>query len=85
LRWSRRTLALRRTQSLSLSQRWVTSVRLQVAANCRRVPTGRTMLLRLLPRVVRQLVASPDGANVVVAVGANLRFKGNAPLPQQAP
>ncbi|MDR0813825.1 MAG: hypothetical protein LBO63_07495, partial [Oscillospiraceae bacterium] len=54
---------------------WVTSVRRLVAADCRRVPTGRTVLLRLLPHIVWQCGACPVAVGVVVAVGADLRFK----------
>jgi hypothetical protein len=50
-------------------------VRLQLTANCLRVPTGRMLLLRLLTRIVRQCGAPPDVADVVVTVSANLRFK----------
>jgi hypothetical protein len=51
-----------------------TRVRLQLTANCLRVPTGRTVLLRLLPHIVRQCSACPDGVGAVVTAGANLRF-----------
>jgi hypothetical protein len=39
------------------------------------VPTGRSLLLRLLPHVVRQCSACPDAARFVVTVSAYLRFK----------
>jgi hypothetical protein len=74
LRWSARTLLLRRTQGRSLSRRWVTQVRLKLTARCLRVPTGRTMLLRLLTHIVRQCGACPGVVGVGVAVSANLRF-----------
>jgi hypothetical protein len=52
-----------------------TRVKLLVAANCLRVPTGRMLLLRLLPHNVRQCGACPGAAGVGVTVVAYLRFK----------
>jgi hypothetical protein len=54
---------------------WMTGVSHLLTARCRRVPTGRTVLLRLLPHTVRQCGACPGAVYVVVTVGANLRFK----------
>jgi hypothetical protein len=39
------------------------------------VVTGRMLHGRLLPHIVRQCGACPDAVGVVVAVGANLRFR----------
>ncbi|MDR0812479.1 MAG: hypothetical protein LBO63_00525 [Oscillospiraceae bacterium] len=81
-RWLWRTLALRRTQGRSLSRGWVTSVRLQLAANCRRVPTGRMLLLRLLPRACAAIgcVSRRSGCCCGNQHACTVRLR--APLPQ---
>jgi hypothetical protein len=75
VRSSVRALPLRRTQGRSLCG----AKDLGKAVSYREVRwgvvTGRMLLLRLLPHIVRQFVACPAEVGVVVAVGADLRFK----------